>query len=88
MGDRIRGLAVGGSLFDQARGLAGPGGLGRSGAGVGRGDGCLALGHFGPMLGRVERIPAEAETAEDLDAGHGKADQRAGDQDPVDRGEA
>ena len=88
MGDRVCGRSVGGSLFDQARGLAGAGGLGRSGAGVGRGDGSLAFGHHGPVFGRVERIPAEAETAEDLDAGHGKTDQRAGDQDPVDRGEA
>jgi hypothetical protein len=88
MGDRVCGRAISGGLFDQACGLAGSGCLGRARAGVGGCHGGLALGYLGPVFSRVERVPAEAEAAEDLDAGHDEADRRGGHQDPVDRREA
>lgn len=88
MGDGVGGRAIRGAAFDQTRGGAGARGLGRAGCAVGGGDRRLALGQIGPALGRVERIPAKAEDAEDLDAGHGKGDRGDSDQDPVDRRKA
>ena len=88
MRDRVGGRAIGGAAFDQARGGPGARGLGGAGSAVHGCDRRLAFGHLGTSLRRVERIPAEAEAAEDLDADNGKSDHGDRDQDPVRRREA